>query len=388
MTGTIGERYRALLATGEIERDPGQEGAVVTLAALEARLARHRLAHKSSSLGWLFGRGSPDRGPIKGLYLHGEVGRGKTMLMDLFFAAAAIGRKRRAHFHEFMLDVHTRLHAWRQQRKRGEVKGEDPIPPVAAALAEQARLLCFDEFNVTDIADAMILGRLFTELFGHGVVVVATSNVPPDELYREGLNRALFLPFVALIETHMELVRLEARTDFRLEKLASAPVWHVPADAAADAALAATWRQLTGSEAAGPQEFAVKGRILRVPRAARGAAWLSFPELCGSAFGAADYLKLAHEFHTIVLDGIPVMDYERRNEAKRFIVLIDTLYDRAVKLVASAQAAPEALYSASAGFEAQEFARTASRLIEMRSRSYLALPHGRRQSETEGIVET
>ena len=188
----------------------------------------------------------------------------------------------------------------------------------------------------------MILGRLFTELFGHGVVVVATSNVPPDELYREGLNRALFLPFVALIETHMELVRLEARTDFRLEKLASAPVWHVPADAAADAALAATWRQLTGSEAAGPQEFAVKGRILRVPRAARGAAWLSFPELCGSAFGAADYLKLAHEFHTIVLDGIPVMDYERRNEAKRFIVLIDTLYDRAVKLVASAQAEPEA----------------------------------------------
>jgi cell division protein ZapE len=388
MVGTIGERHRALLATGEIERDPGQESVVAKLAALEARLERHRLAQKSSSLGWLFGRGAASRGPVEGLYLHGEVGRGKTMLMDLFFASAAIARKRRAHFHEFMLDVHARIHAWRRQRKRGEVKGEDPIPPVAAALAEQAYLLCFDELNVTDIADAMILGRLFAELFEHGVIVVATSNVPPDELYREGLNRALFLPFVALIVTHMEIVRLDARTDFRLEKLASAPVWHVPADAAADAALAATWRQLTGSDTAGPQEFAVKGRILRVPRAAMGAAWLSFPELCGRALGAADYLKLAHEFHTILLGGIPVMDYARRNEAKRFIVLIDTLYDRAVKLVASAQAEPEALYSAGTGFEAQEFARTASRLIEMRSRSYLALPHGRRRSETEGIVET
>jgi cell division protein ZapE len=248
--------------------------------------------------------------------------------------------------------------------------------------------LCFDEFNVTDIADAMILGRLFAELFEQGVIVVATSNLPPDELYRDGLNRALFLPFVALIETHMDIVRLDARTDFRLEKLASAPVWHVPADAAADAALATTWRQLTGSDAARPQEFAVKGRILRVPRAAMGAAWLSFPELCGSALGAADYLKLAHEFHTILLGGIPVMDYERRNEAKRFIMLVDTLYDRAVKLVASAQAEPEALYAASNGFEVQEFARTASRLIEMRSRSYLALPHGRRRSAAEGIVET
>jgi cell division protein ZapE len=388
MVGTIGERYRAVLAAGDIERDPGQESVVAKLAALEARLREHRLAQKSSSLGWLFGRGSLERGPVKGLYLHGEVGRGKTMLMDLFFASAPIERKRRAHFHEFMLDVHTRIHGWRQQYKRGEIKGEDPILAVAATLAEQAHLLCFDELSVTDIADAMILGRLFTELFARGVTVVATSNVPPDELYRDGLNRPLFLPFVALIERHMEVVRLEARTDFRLEKLASAPVWHVPANAAAEAALAATWRQLTGTDAARPQEFAVKGRILRVPRAAMGAAWLSFAELCGSPLGAADYLKLAHEFHTILLGGIPVMDYERRNEAKRFIILIDTLYDRAVKLVASAEAQPEGLYRASNGFEAQEFARTASRLIEMRSRSYLALPHGRRRSETEGIVET
>jgi cell division protein ZapE len=388
MTGTLGERYRALTSAGEIERDSGQESAVARLAALEARLAQHRLAQKASSLGWLFGRGGRHGGPVEGLYLHGEVGRGKTMLMDLFFASTAVEPKRRVHFHEFMLDVHARIHAWRQQRKRGEVKGEDPIAPVAAALAEQAQLLCFDELSVTDIADAMLLGRLFTELFERGVVVVATSNVPPHELYRDGLNRALFLPFLALLEARMEIVRLDARTDFRLEKLASAPVWHVPADAAADAALAATWRQLTGTDGAGPQEFAVNGRTLRVPRAARGAAWLSFPELCGNALGAADYLKLAHEFHAIVLDGIPVMSYERRNEAKRFIVLIDTLYDRAVKLVASAQAEPEALYAGTSGFEAQEFARTASRLIEMRSPSYLALPHGRRRAGIEGIVET
>jgi cell division protein ZapE len=388
MVDTLGERYRALISAGEIERDPVQESVVARLAALEARLAQDRLARKSSSLGWLFGGGAPDRAPIKGLYVHGDVGRGKTMLMDLFFAAAAVERKRRAHFHEFMLDVHGRIHAWRQQRKRGEVKGEDPIPPVAAALAADAQLLCFDELNVTDIADAMILGRLFTELFERGTIVVATSNLPPDELYRDGLNRALFLPFLALLETHMDVVRLDARTDFRLEKLASAPVWHVPADAAADAALAATWRQLTGSDAAGVQEFTVKGHVLRVPRAAMGAAWLSFAELCGSALGAADYLKLAREFHTILLGGIPVMDYDRRNEAKRFILLVDTLYDRAVKLVASAQAEPDALYAATNGFEAQEFARTASRLVEMRSRSYLALPHGRRQSGTEGIIET
>src|SRR5437763_7024773 len=188
MIGTVGKRYRALLATGEIERDPCQESVVAKLAALAARLERHWLAQKSSALGWLLGRGSPDRGPIKGLYLHGGVGRGKTMLMDLFFASAAIERKRRAHFHEFMLDVHARIHAWRQQRKRGRLKGEDPIPPVAAALAEQAYLLCLDELNVTDIADAMILGRLFTELFERGVTVVATSNMAPDELYGEGLN--------------------------------------------------------------------------------------------------------------------------------------------------------------------------------------------------------
>jgi cell division protein ZapE len=392
MPGTISERYAALVAAGEVERDGAQAAVVATLARLEIRLAHHRLARKSSSLGWMFGRREQVTGPLKGLYIYGEVGRGKTMLMDLFFAASPVVRKRRVHFHEFMVDVHERIHDWRQRRRRGEVSGEDPIAPVAAALAEQAWLLCFDEFHVTDIADAMILGRLFRRLFENGVVVVATSNVAPDELYRDGLNRSLFLPFIALIEERMEVMRLAARADFRLEKLVDVPVWHVPADMAAQGALDAAWRSLTTGDPAAPRELLVKGRAVRVPRAAMGVARFSFADLCAQPLGPEDYLRIAHEFHTIVLDRIPVMNYAQRNEAKRFIALIDTLYDHAVKLVASAEAAPAALYQASDGFEAQEFKRTASRLVEMGSRSYLALPHGRTDSaatgSTEGIVET
>jgi cell division protein ZapE len=268
------------------------------------------------------------------------------------------------------------------------VRGEDAIAPVAAALATDAQLLCFDELSVTDIADAMILGRLFAELFARGVIVVATSNVPPDDLYRGGLNRPLFVPFLHLLEDHMEIVRVDARADFRLEKLARVPVWHVPPDAAAHAALATLWREFAGADTAAAIEFKVKGHPLRVPRAGRGAAWFSFDQICAAALGPADYVKLAEEFHTILVESIPVMDQERRNEAKRFILLIDTLYDRGVKLVASAQAEPEMLYIGSTGFEAREFARTASRLMEMRSADYLARPHRKREREPEGIVET
>ncbi|HYS47539.1 MAG TPA: cell division protein ZapE [Xanthobacteraceae bacterium] len=384
------ERYAALVAADEIEHDPAQDAVVRRLAQLEARVAQHRLARKSSSLGWMFAS-REKAGPLKGLYIFGEVGRGKTMLMDLFFAASPVVRKRRAHFHEFMIDVHERMHAWRQRRARGEEAGDDPIAPVAAALSAQAWLLCFDEFHVTDIADAMILGRLFRRLFEEGVVVVATSNVAPGELYRDGLNRALFLPFIALIEERMDVVRLDARTDFRLEKLGDAPVWHVPADAAADGALDAAWQRMTAGHDGGARELAVKGHVVRVPHASMGVARFSFADLCRQPLGAEDYLKIAREFHTIVLDRIPVMDSPERNEAKRFIALIDTLYDNAVKLVASADAEPPALYRASDGFEAQEFKRTASRLIEMGSRSYLALPHGKDSTatgSTEGLVET
>src|SRR5205807_10027375 len=218
MPGTVVERYAALAAAGDIERDLAQEAVAAKLAHLSDRLADHRLARKSSSLGWLFGS-RPSQAPLKGLYIYGDVGRGKTMLMDMFFAATPVLRKRRVHFHEFMLDVHERVHAWRQKRKRGEVDGDDPIASVAAAFTDEAWLLCFDEFHVTDIADAMILGRLFTRLFADGVVVVATSNVEPDELYKDGLNRALFLPFIALLRERMEIARLEAPKDFRLEKL-------------------------------------------------------------------------------------------------------------------------------------------------------------------------
>jgi cell division protein ZapE len=389
MSASVRARYGALLQSGEIEADPAQQAVVDKLIRLEERLAEHRLARKSSSLGWLFARRDKES-PIKGLYLYGDVGRGKTLLMDLFFEASTVARKRRVHFHSFMADIHQRIYALRRQIKFGEIPDDDPFQRAAAAIADEAWLLCFDEFHVTDIADAMILGRLFTRLFERGVVVVATSNVAPDELYKDGLNRALFVPFLDLLRRHMEVTRLAARTDFRLEKLASAPVWHCPANAAADAALDSAWRRLTAGHPEGRTTLPVQGRTVTVPRAALGVARFSFAELCEQPLGASDFLQIASNFHTLVVDHIPVMDYPRRNAAKRFIILIDTLYDHAVKLLASAEAEPDELYVTTEGFEAQEFRRTASRLIEMRSQSYLALPHGPRvdATATAGIVET
>jgi cell division protein ZapE len=392
MASSIKARYAAAVAAARIEHDDAQRDVVDMLARLEARIVEYRLARKSSSLGWLFGGREKRESQIKGLYIYGDVGRGKTMLMDLFFEASPVQRKRRAHFHEFMLDVHERVHAIRQKMKLGERAGEDPIELVAKELAQEAWLLCFDEFHVTDIADAMILGRLFTQLFERGVVVVATSNVRPEELYKDGLNRALFVPFIDMLERHMDVARLSARTDFRLEKLAAMRVWYVPADGAADAALDDAWRRLSGGHAGEPQDLPLKGRILHVPRAAMGVARFSFRELCEQPLAAADYLRLAREYHTVIADRIPVMTFEARNAAKRFIILIDTLYDMNVKLIASAAAEPDGLFRGDEGFEAQEFKRTASRLIEMRSQAYLAQPHGAAHSQlsgaSTGIVET
>ena len=392
MASPITARYAAGVAAGTVEGDAAQIAVVEMLARLEARIVEYRLARKSSSLGWLFADREKKQARLKGTYIHGDVGRGKTMLMDLFFEASPVQRKRRAHFHEFMIDVHERVHAFRQKMKLGEHAGEDPIELTAMALAREAWLLCFDEFHVTDIADAMILGRLFTRLFERGVIVVATSNVPPDDLYKDGLNRALFVPFIDMLERHMDVVRLASRTDFRLEKLAGLPVWYAPADAIADAALDDAWRRLAAGHEGTPQGLPLKGRIVRVPRAAMGVARFTFHDLCEQPLAAADYLRIAHEYHTIILDRVPAMTLEMRNTAKRFIILIDTLHDMNVKLIASAEAEPDALYRVDEGFEAQEFKRTASRLIEMRSQAYLAQPHGAAHSllsgSSSGIVET
>jgi cell division protein ZapE len=387
---TFFDQYEALVSSGAIEPDAAQREVAEAFGDLEQRVERYRPLRRQRLLGRLFADKS--EGPPRGLYVHGEVGRGKTMLMDLFFQESPVRYKRRAHFHEFMAEVHERIYGFRQAIARGELPDGDVIALTASAIFEQAWLLCFDEFHVTDIADAMILGRLFARLFELGTVVVATSNVAPDDLYKGGLNRALFLPFIAQISEHMAVLRLDARTDFRLEKLAGVKMWLVPADAAASAALEKAWAKMTGNAPCRPRDISIKGRTLHVPCSSHGVARFSFAELCEQPLAASDYLRLARDYHTIMIDRIPVMDYGERNAAKRFITLIDTLYDNGVKLMASAAADPLSLYLATEGVEANEFKRTSSRLIEMGSQSYLGRPHGHKDSaasgSTTGLVET
>jgi cell division protein ZapE len=385
-------RYRSMVESGQLDADPAQSAVVDRLQGLAERIGERRLARKSGALGWLFGQKADNISDLNGLYIWGSVGRGKTMLMDLFFVNVSAERKKRVHFHDFMADVHARVHLWRQQVKEGLVKGADPIQPVAEALAAEAWVLCFDEFSVNDIADAMILGRLFTAMWGKGVVIIATSNVEPGDLYSGGLNRALFLPFIADLLKRMDVVELDARTDYRLEKLAGAPVYHSPANARADAAMDEAWRRLTGDAPVVASKLHVKTRSIAVPASARGVARFSFAELCDLPLGANDYLMLAREFHTVLIDHVPQLVYARRNEAKRFIILIDIFYEYHVKLVISADAEPQHLYQSREGREAFEFDRTISRLIEMRSESYLAAAHGRAGGESNGdlagLVET
>ena len=369
MTKGPRQRYQALVDAGALDHDPAQEDAVDRLQALCDALMQPQRR--------LFRR-NHNAADASGLYLWGGVGRGKTLLMDLFFNNIALRAKRRAHFHEFMLDAHERIADWRaaddKERRRHKAwsrkNPDDPIPLVAHDLAKEAKLLCFDEFQVTDIADAMILGRLFSALFEHGVAMVVTSNRPPDDLYKDGLNRQLFLPFIDLLKERLDVVELCSARDYRLEKLEGAPVYYTPLGPEADAAMDAAWARMMSGARERRDAIEVKGRTMTAPRTGRGAARFDFDALCNRPLGAADYLALVRRYGALFIDRIPVMGPQNRNEAKRFVTLIDAIYDSRAKLVCSAAAEPEALYPEGDG--AFEFQRTASRLMEMRSQSYLA----------------
>ena len=356
--------YRARVGTGTLKGDPAQELAAEKLQSLFHALKGYKPA-RAGSWAARFGLARRNEEPPAGLYIYGDVGRGKSMLMDLFFAAAPIGPKRRVHFHAFMLEVHDRLHALRSGGKRVD----DLLPAVAAEMAERATLLCFDEFHVTNIADAMLLARLFRGLFERGTIVVATSNWAPDDLYKGGLQRDLFLPFIALVKEKLDVLHLDARHDYRLARLMSMKVYHVPLGPAADRALDEAFAALTDGDPGAPDAVEIYGRAVPVPRAAKGVARFSYAELCEQPLGAADFLAIAGRFHTLVLSGIPRFRTEAKNAPKRFATLIDTLYECKTRLICSAEAAPQDLYRE--GAHAFEFQRVASRLMEMQSAEYL-----------------
>lgn len=373
--------YRALCAGGEIDADPIQRLAAEKLQALHRALTGYELPEKPK--GWRsrlgFGGKNGAAKVPEGLYLYGGAGRGKSMLMDLFFASAPVEKKRRVHFHAFMLEVHDRLHQWRTERKSeaGQARGQniaDPMPMLAREFSSQCALLCFDEFHVVDVADAMILGRLFTALFDQGVVVVATSNWAPDDLYEGGLQRQRFLPFIALLKERMDVLHLAGLQDYRLMGLAGEPVFFSPLDHAAHQALARAFAKLTGDAEPVEDALVLKGRTLPVPRSARGVAWFTFEELCMRPLGAADYLALATHYGALLLEGVPRLGPEQRNEAKRLIVLIDALYEHRTKLVMSSAVPPEEIYKEGTG-SGTEFDRTVSRLSEMQSADYFAIGH-------------
>ncbi len=366
--------YRALVADGGLTPDEAQRLAAERLQDLWVKLRGYNPPARAQgfSLSRLLRRrpteGAPDDRP-NGLYLVGEVGRGKSMLMDLFFGEVDMARKRRIHFHRFMQEAHARIHGWKQANPGGD----DPIPPLADRIAAEAALLCFDEFQVNDIADAMILGRLFQALFDRGVVVVATSNTAPGDLFRGRPGRDAFLPFIELLKKRLDVLVLQGERDWRRQRLRGMPTWHVPADVRSERALDEAFRQLTAGAPGAPDRLMVMGRTLPVPLAAAGVARFDFATLCGAALGAGDYLALATHFHGLVLDRVPRLSPENYDEARRFIVLVDALYDHRVKLVASADAAPDQLYQRGEG--AKAFERTASRLEEMQSQDYLAQAH-------------
>lgn len=358
--------YRTLVAEGEVHRDPVQALAVEKLQSLWHALLKYEPARGAGSWRERFGLTRRPAEPApQGLYLYGPVGRGKSMLMDLFYASVAGEHKRRVHFHEFMLEVHGTMHDWRQK----DGKLQDPLPRIAEDIAKDTWLICFDEFQVDNIADAMILGRLFEALFDEGVVVVATSNTHPDNLYKGGLQRDRFLPFIDVLKARIDLLELEAQRDYRRDRLVDMGVYFTPLGPDADAALDAAFAALTDDAEGQAEEVPVMGRVVAVPKAAKGVARFGFADLCEKPLGAPDYLAIAKAYHTVILANVPVLPPAKRNEAKRMVTLIDALYEAKVNMVVSAAAEPDALCTE--GDTAAAFERTASRLIEMQSEEYI-----------------
>jgi cell division protein ZapE len=365
--------YQDLIANGSLAADPPQAMAVERLQDLWERLRDYDPkpvpATGGGLLSRLLRRRHAEEYEPTGLYLVGEVGRGKSMLMDLFFDTAQVRRKKRIHFHRFMQTVHARFHAY----KRAHPEVTDPIPPLADEIAAESALLCFDEFQVNDIADAMILGRLFQALFDRGVVVVTTSNTAPDDLFKGQPGRDAFLPFIALIKQRLELLVMNGARDYRRERMRGLRTWLVPADEMSRQELDKAFRRVTGGSAIRPVTLTVMGRDLVAAQVSDGVARFDFDSLCNTALGAGDYLAIATNFHTLILDDIPRLSPENYDQARRFIVLVDTLYDQRVKLIASAAAPPDQLYQH--GKNAKMFERTASRLDEMQSEDWLGLAH-------------
>ncbi|MEM8636062.1 MAG: cell division protein ZapE [Pseudomonadota bacterium] len=362
------EAYEAMIASGDIQPDDAQRAIMTRLDEVASGFQRRRTFFRKAK-------------PPRGLYVWGGVGRGKSMLMDLFFDTVQLTEKRRIHFHAFMQETQGFLTYWRglspaEKRKsqwRVPSAGDDPIAPAAEKIAAGAKLLCFDEFQVTQIADAMILSRLFDGLFQRGVTVVATSNRPPRDLYLHGINRDLFLPFIDKLTANCEIVEIVSDRDYRLARLTEAPLWHSPLGSAAQSEMNRIWNRMTPGAETLSCEIDVGGRLLKVPRAAAGCARFSFDDLCAQPLGPADYLAIAAQFHTVLIDGIPELTPEKKNEAARFVTLIDALYEAKTNLVASAAAEPDDLYPSGDG--SFEFQRTASRLHEMRSNEYLGAEH-------------